>query len=600
MKKNNFNTGNNQNYQKRSQIIISKSGSYNNIYSFKQNFVNNNVLTKSLNNYNLPYTQINKSQNIHNANTCLSPENNVRKITNMNLSKSNNYQNNKLNNNENNNIQPTFKLSSSQHNFDYNKILYNLEHQTNKNVINKKKILNSNYAFIKRNIITLPESKILTYNNNFNIIEHEILSPKIINPYVDRAFKISGSWNFQKIKNIIPENKLKKIIKKTPSNQKSITQNTLNNKQNVVKIINKTKNKNKTENYLPKTKIIKLSNSEINSINNFSDDIIPNIPNQIILNLRKNSINQNIKNSTQNNKNNNSNKNINNIIINNRINNKSINNEKKRNEAAKTIQNNYRAYINRKNLFLLKPKLLSESKEFIKKQYKNCTSKWKINLNNLENDTIFSIKNWQSFYPSDERFFLFDNGLIFENCIKIEKKPFLSIYEGEVNILNQKHGFGKLTTENNMYIGGWRFDKFTGWGKEYLNDGSILEGKFMNGLLCGKGILKNIKNDIYIGEFMNSLRNGKGDLKTKKIHYNGDFVNNKLNGNGILDFLIEGHKYEGQFIDNEINGYGIFKWKNGDVYEGEMKAGKMHGKGKYIFKSGQIIEGNFVDGNFQD
>ena len=226
MKKNNFNTGNNQNYQKRSQIIISKSGSYNNIYSFKQNFVNNNVLTKSLNNYNLPYTQINKSQNIHNADTSLSPENNVRKITNMNLSKSNNYQNNKLNNNENNNIQSTFKLSSSQHNFDYNKILYNLEHQTNKNVINKKKILNSNYAFIKRNIITLPESKILTYNNNFNIMEHEILSPKIVNPYVDRAFKISGSWNFQKIKNIIPENKLKKIIKKTPSNQKSITQNT--------------------------------------------------------------------------------------------------------------------------------------------------------------------------------------------------------------------------------------------------------------------------------------------------------------------------------------------------------------------------------------
>ena len=586
-------------YQKRPQIAFSNNESSNNNNSFNQNIEANRFSANRSNDFKPIYSQIN---------------------TNINSSKINNNQNNiqnnesnKINKDNNNNIKSTFNLPSTQRQFvkqnlDYNKIIYHLEPHTDKIAIDPKKLFNTNQTLRKKIINNFPQPKNLTFNSNNNIMEHEILSPEKANPYVDRAFKISGNWDFQKIKNIIPENKLKKLEKIMPMNQKSVTINSLNNNKNEIKIIDK--NKNEVQKESSKMKIIKLSKNEIYSINNSSGNISSNInlQNNIQNNIQNNmdAVQNNIQNNVQKNiqtniQNNNSNKNTqkNNIIFNNRINTKPKNNEIVRNEAAKKIQNNYHIYINRKNFLLLKQKLLSESNEYINKIYQECTSNWKINLNEIENDTQFSPKNWKTFYPPDERFFLFNYGFTFQNCIKIEKNPILSIYEGETNFLNQKHGFGKLTTPNNIYLGGWRFDKFTGWGREYKYDGSILEGKFMGGLLCGKGILKNLKGDIYVGEFMDSNRNGKGDLKTKKIHYIGEFANNKLNGKGKLDFLLDGHEYKGQFIDNEISGIGVFKWKNGDVYEGEMKAGKMQGKGKYKFKSGQIIEGNFVNGKFQ-
>ena len=96
---------------------------------------------------------------------------------------------------------------------------------------------------------------------------------------------------------------------------------------------------------------------------------------------------------------------------------------------------------------------------------------------------------------------------------------------------------------------------------------------------------------------MNTKRWGKGDLTTDKIHYEGDFYNNQIHGNGRIKFLREGIEYKGTFKNDKIDGYGVFKWKNGDTYEGQVRSGTMHGFGKYKYKNGQVYKGVFNNGD---
>ena len=264
-------------------------------------------------------------------------------------------------------------------------------------------------------------------------------------------------------------------------------------------------------------------------------------------------------------------------------------------EKAKKIQNKYRSHL-LKNKFNteIKPILSKSTNSFIQKVYQQCSQGGEISPND-----DFDPDGWKKYYPNEERFFLYQKGNVFENQIRI-KNPYdpenLEIYEGETNINNLKHGSGKLTTPHYILQGTWRKDEFTGWGRKSMRNGDIIEGKFVNGDLNGKGIFKGADNSIYVGDFVNSMRNGKGELTTDKLHYIGEFKDDKINGKGVIDFLKEGHRYEGNFENNEINGKGIYKWKNGDVYEGELKNGKMDGYGKLTYADGKIFEGEYING----
>ena len=225
--------------------------------------------------------------------------------------------------------------------------------------------------------------------------------------------------------------------------------------------------------------------------------------------------------------------------------------------------------------------------------YQQCLSKGE-----TEPDDDFTTESYKKFYPEDDPFFLFDKGDVSEGQIisSPDELESLEIYEGEINDQNKKHGYGILTTPEYVRRGTWRNGEFTGWGRESRRNKEVLEGKFIDGTLNGKGIYKKSNNSLYTGDFVNSLREGFGELYTNRIHYIGEFKENKLNGKGIIEFLKEGHKYEGDFRNNEINGRGIFQWKNGDIYEGDMTDGKMNGKGIYKYANGQIYEGEYING----
>ena len=263
-------------------------------------------------------------------------------------------------------------------------------------------------------------------------------------------------------------------------------------------------------------------------------------------------------------------------------------------KAVQKIQKKWRNHVFRKMLELKKPQLRLESENFLKAQYELCDK-----AGPIAPDDDFNLQGWKKFYPPNDQFFNFNKGFVIPYGIKI-KHPNdpknVSVYEGDINIKNQKHGFGRLTTVKSVFLGEWRNDQFTGWGRETRRSGKVLEGKYINGVVEGKGILKNAKGNTYIGDFSKSKRHGKGVLDTHKVHYEGEFKNDKLSGKGRITFKNEGHYYEGDFDNNEINGYGTFKWKNGDSYTGQMMNGKMHGKGRYCYNNGVVFEGTYANG----
>ena len=230
------------------------------------------------------------------------------------------------------------------------------------------------------------------------------------------------------------------------------------------------------------------------------------------------------------------------------------------------------------------------------------------NLNQIPNQYYF--KNylsddfnpdlWKNFYPINDPFFNYDCGNSLEE-MKIKRRnkenpEIIETYEGQVNENKERHGLGKLTLDNKILMGHWRNDDFTGWGREINNNGDIYEGKFVEGLLYGKGIYTNGK-EFYLGDFRNKRMIGFGEIFTDEYHYCGQLWDKMPHGKGRINIYNEG-EYEGNFEYGDMDGEGIFKWNNGNYYVGEMKKGKLHGLGKLVHRNGFIEDGYFRDGNF--
>ena len=96
---------------------------------------------------------------------------------------------------------------------------------------------------------------------------------------------------------------------------------------------------------------------------------------------------------------------------------------------------------------------------------------------------------------------------------------------------------------------------------------------------------------------MDGRRHGKGIIyyKNGTIKYEGDFVNDKLEGMG--KYIYEnGEYYIGQFVKGLRHGKGIEYYKNNTIkYEGDYVKGKREGYGKYIYESGNYYIGEFVN-----
>ena len=73
------------------------------------------------------------------------------------------------------------------------------------------------------------------------------------------------------------------------------------------------------------------------------------------------------------------------------------------------------------------------------------------------------------------------------------------------------------------------------------------------------------------------------------IIYEGDFVNNKPEGNG-KDIYQNGDYYIGQFKNGLRNGIGTMYYSNGNImYEGDLVNDKFEGNGKFFLGRWPIL-----------
>ena len=126
-------------------------------------------------------------------------------------------------------------------------------------------------------------------------------------------------------------------------------------------------------------------------------------------------------------------------------------------------------------------------------------------------------------------------------------------------------------------------------------NGTIMYLEYKGDLQNGYSLVKYNTNSYFKGKMKNNkIIDGKWNYwYANGDHYQGYFVNGKINGEGIL-FYKDGNQYEGNFKDGRFDGEGKFWFNNGDFYKGSFKDGYRDGYGTYIFKDGSYKEGLFV------
>ena len=116
------------------------------------------------------------------------------------------------------------------------------------------------------------------------------------------------------------------------------------------------------------------------------------------------------------------------------------------------------------------------------------------------------------------------------------------------------------------------------------------------------------EDEIYEGEFLNGKREGEGilnytsDSEFYGNSYQGKFLNDRYHGEGIYKY-VTGDYYEGNFRMGRFDGFGIFYYKSGeddgDIYEGYWQNGREHGPGVYTFANGITMEDDWVEGDVE-
>jgi hypothetical protein len=158
-----------------------------------------------------------------------------------------------------------------------------------------------------------------------------------------------------------------------------------------------------------------------------------------------------------------------------------------------------------------------------------------------------------------------------------------STYEGPRNAKRERHGEGTWKHDDGrQYVGGFRNDRRHGHGTMTYADGSVYQGGYRDGLRHGEGSYTagNGSRLRYHGGWEDGLMHGTGRLEldgssSTATLYVGDLASGKMSGYGRLE---SGDQiYEGQHVDGRRHGQGILTMvSTGEVmYSGEWRDGKM-------------------------
>ena len=128
----------------------------------------------------------------------------------------------------------------------------------------------------------------------------------------------------------------------------------------------------------------------------------------------------------------------------------------------------------------------------------------------------------------------------------------------------------------------------------------------LNLIIYNKELQKKIGVDIEdykktSGKYKIAEKNCKGReyiLNTKRMIFEGEYLNGKRNGKG-KEYYDDGKlKFEGEYLNGERNGKGKEYDRDGELkFEGEYLNGKRNGKGKDYDYDGKLeFEGEYLNG----
>jgi len=171
-----------------------------------------------------------------------------------------------------------------------------------------------------------------------------------------------------------------------------------------------------------------------------------------------------------------------------------------------------------------------------------------------------------------------------------------SVYQGRL-LNGARHGHGVVVYANgHTYCG--EFRKGTEHGEGELRDETgalVYRGFFEAGSISGRGTYYYTDGYVYGGDVREGVRHGKGSMWAPDGSvYEGDCVFGQRTGHGI--YLSAAGSYKGEWLDDQRHGRGTMKLRDGTRLEGMFAHGQPEGRCLVVFPDGSRYEGNFKDG----
>ena len=136
-----------------------------------------------------------------------------------------------------------------------------------------------------------------------------------------------------------------------------------------------------------------------------------------------------------------------------------------------------------------------------------------------------------------------------------------------------------------------------GYGKMLYKNGTKFEGEYVNNKINGFGLFTNKEGRlVYEGYWKDGKREGIGIYYCEDgATYKGEWKDNIKSGIGVYSFS-DNSRYMGDFKNDVREGYGIIYGNNSDKYEGEWMNDQGNGIGTYYYNKGEIYVGNWKNG----